>query len=289
MPATLGEKLSFVLRFLSLSRSQLAAELQVDKSIVGRWASGQVFPSSHNLARLTALVAQRVEGFNSLDWDRDLDGLAQRLGVETKPPASSLPGGLPLALMDQILAATALRASAYEGFFRSTRPYGAGPGRFVNDHALIRLADNGLMQLRMGTGGVTVEGWLLPLHNQLFCIATELTSGSLAFGIFNGVPSVRAEVIEGLILSPILDLGRTPTASAVVFERIGDLSGDAQADDARLQELANLEPVAAKGSVDPALATFLVRDIGPAAFAQGGDWLLRAPQGRSISRGRVTH
>ncbi len=59
---------------------------------------------------------------------------------------------------------TALRGSAYEGFFRSTRPYVLQPGRFVHDHGVIRLDDDGLLSLRMGTGGTFVEGWMLPLH-----------------------------------------------------------------------------------------------------------------------------
>jgi hypothetical protein len=288
MPQAFGEKLSFVLKFLSLSRGQLAAELCVDKSIVGRWATGRVVPSAHNLARLTTLVARRVEGFNAHDWDRELSGLAERLGM-TSParpgPAGGPPPGLPLVLLDQIVAATAMRVGAYEGFFRSTRPSGSTPGAFLHDHGLIRRDASGLMSLRMRSGGVAVEGWMLPLHGQLFCIAAELTSGSLVFGIFNGVPGVRAQVIEGLVLNAIMDVGRTPTASAIAFERIGDLSGDEEADNRRLDELD--AGVQVPGGVDESLAAFLVRDFGPAQLAAGGDWLLNAPKSRSISRGPI--
>ena len=295
MAAAFASKLAFVLKYLSISRSQLAASLGVDKSIVGRWMTGAVEPSAHNLARLTAFVAGHVPGFTALDWDRSLDGLALALGVTpaVAPPASpatrsAADAGLPLALLDQVIAATALRGGAYEGFFRSTRPYAGAPGLFIHDHGMIRREDNGLLRLRMGTGGVFVDGWMLLLHDQLFCVGSQLTSGSLVFGIFNGVPSVRADVIDGLTLSPILDLGRTPTATAVVFERIGDLSGDPAADDARFAELAELDPVAPQGSVPAALVDHLVRNIGPDQLDRGGDWVLRSPAARSVSRGRVS-
>ena len=76
-----SKKLDLVLKALSMSRGRLAAELGVDKSLVGRWASGTVTPSAHNLENLTRLVAQRRAGFTMLDWDRSLDGLAQVFGV----------------------------------------------------------------------------------------------------------------------------------------------------------------------------------------------------------------
>lgn len=292
MPSAFSSNLGFLLKYLSLSRSQLAAALKVDKSIVGRWMTGAVAPSAHNLARLTALVASRVEGFNSLDWDRNLESLANLLGVSPSTVSGSAAvasaGGLPLALLGQIVSATALRGRAYEGFFRSTRPYAGEPGLFIHDHGIIRREDNGLLRLRMGTGGVFVDGWMLLLNDQLFCVGSQLTNGSLVFGIFNGVPSVRADVIDGLTLSPILDIGRTPTATAIVFERIGDLTGDIEADDARFAELAELDPLAAEGSVAQELADHLVRNIGPDQLALGGDWVLRSPASRTRSRGRVT-
>jgi hypothetical protein len=118
-------------------------------------------------------------------------------------------------------------------------------------------------------------------------VAADVTSGALIFGIFNGVPAAKAQVVDGLILGAALDPGRTPTASAMIFERIGDLSGDAAADDARFAELAASNPVAPEGSVPPEMQAHLVRDIGPAQLALGGDWLLRMPLARSLARGPV--
>ncbi len=288
MSETFSAKLDLVLKALSISRGRLAADLGVDKSVVGRWVTGAVKPSSHNLSSLTALVAGRVPGFKTLDWDRSFADLADMMGADP----SAVPGlearepaGLPLAIAEHILATTALRGSAYEGFFRSTRPYVLNPGRFVHDHAMVRLDPTGYLSLRMGTAGTVVEGWVLTLHNQLFTIAADVTSGAMLFGIFYGVATPRADVIDGLMLGPALDVARTPTACAIIFERVGDLTGDAEADDATFAELAGRDPVAPEGSISEAMRTHLLRDIGPERNALGGDMLLRLPLDRSLSRG----
>ncbi|HEY8003821.1 MAG TPA: helix-turn-helix transcriptional regulator [Phenylobacterium sp.] len=289
MSGPFAKKLELVLKVLSMSRARLAADLGVDKSVVGRWVSGAVHPSAHNLSRLSARIAERVPGFTALDWDRPLPAFAERLGVELDPGAASggtaALRGLPLAQMDQFLSATALRGQAYEGFFRSTRPWVLTPGRFVHDHGMIRLDASGLLRLRIGTGGTMVDGWLLPFGAQLAAVTIDLTSGAVLFGLFHGVGTARADVVDGLVLAPALDASRTPTAHAMVFERIGDLSGDTAADDRRFAELAALDPVAPEGSIPPALRDHLLGDFGPAQAARGGDLLLRLPLARSIARG----
>lgn len=272
-----------------MSRARLAADMGVDKSVVGRWVTGAVVPTEHNLTLLTAQVARRVPNFTSLSWERSLAGLAELIGADPGAIPGALPAsdtrGLPLVILDQIRATTALRGAAYQGFFRSTRPYVMQSGRFLHDHGMIRLDETGLLSLRMGTGGTVVQGWMLPIHNQLFCIAADVTSGTLLFGIFNGVATVRAEVIDGLTLGSALDGGRTPTASAMIFERIGDLSGDAATDDAHFEALAAGNPVAPEGSISDDLRDHLTGDFGPVQLALGGALLLQMPLSRSLSRG----
>src|SRR5277367_3444217 len=84
MTEAFHQKLALVLKALSISRGALAAELGIDKSVVGRWVAGRVQPSSHNLARLSAYIASRVEGFTTLDWDRPINGLAPMLGASAE-------------------------------------------------------------------------------------------------------------------------------------------------------------------------------------------------------------
>lgn len=103
------------------------------------------------------------------------------------------------------------------------------------------------------------------------------------FGIFNGVASIKADVMDGIILSLTLDAGRTVTSTAALFERVADLSGDRAADDLAFERLAASEALAPEGSVPEALRAHLVREIGPEQFAAGGDWLLRMPIARSWS------
>jgi len=283
-----SDKFTLALKALSLSRGRLSADLGVDKSVVGRWATGAVTPSGHNLARLTALIAERVPGFTLLDWERSPGELVAFLGANPGAVASvepAKPHGLPLPILDQTLATTAIRGAAYEGFFRSTRPYVLNPGRFLHDYGMIRLDSSGLLRLRMGTGGTFCDGWMLPLHNQIVCIAADVTSGAMVFGIFNGVAAPKAELLDGLAMGSALDAGRTPTAFVMMFERIGDLSGDTEADDAHFMELASRNPLAPEGSISPELQAHLVRDIGPAQLLLGGDWLLQMPLIRSMTRG----
>ena len=287
MTEALGRKLELALKRLSMSRARLAADISVDKSVVGRWVSGAVQPSAHNLSRLSSLIAEHIPGFTTLDWDRPLANFGELLGADPKvvPDPMTAPG-LVLPLMEQFVAATALRCKAYEGFFRSTRPYVLSPGHFVHDHGMIRLAPNGLLQLRIGIGGTVADGWILPYGNQLFAIVVDLTSGALLFGIFNGVAGARADAVDGLCLTPAQDAGRTPTAHAMIFERIGDLTDDAEADERRFEELTHRNPVATPESVSEALRAHLTPDFGPAQAALGGDTLLRMPLSRSLSRGQ---
>ena len=281
-------KFDLALKALNLSRARLASQLGVDKTVVGRWARGSVRPSAENMVRLTDLVRQAIPGFTSLDWQRDIPEVAAALGVDPKPSgAAARRTGSTFhdALLAEAMDLTSRRGGAYEGFFRSTRPFASQPGRFLHDQMMVRRDDEGALRYDLRCDRVRVTGWVLPQQNLVYTIGAEDASGSLAFGIFNGSASARADVIEGLMLSCALEAMLTPIACAVVFERVGDLTGDLAADDARLDESGRLSPVASPGSVSEAMAAHLVRDIGPLQLLQGGDWLLRMPQARSVSRG----
>lgn len=280
------EKLSLVLKLLSLSRGRLAADLGVHKSIVGRWVTGSVNPSTHNLSQLSALVARHSPGFTTFDWDRPLDELAELFGADgNRQVPVSVRGGLPLPLLGQALAMTAQWGAAYEGFYRTTRPFAMYPGQFVHDQCIVRKDGTGMLRLNLANGGVFIDAWLLPLKEQIFVIGSQFSNGTMIFGLLNGVRSARVDRLDGLILSPIQDIGQTPTATAIILERTGDLSGDRFADEAHFAELAGLDPLAPEGSIPQSVRDHLTRDIGPAALAAGGDWLLRMPAERSLASG----
>src|ERR1019366_2525352 len=225
-----SEKLRLVLKMLSMSAAKLASELAIDKSVVSRWLKGSVQPSAHNLSLLSALVATRVEGFRTLDWERSWESLAALFGVDPgaipamRPPEP--PRALPLAIWDQMVSTAALRGHAYEGFFRSTRPHPRSTGRFLHEYGMIRRDENGLLRLNMGSAETVVDGWMIPLHGQLYSICADVNTGSLLFGIFNGLGASRVDVFDGLTLIPGFDQGRSPMATAMLCERVGQLSGD---------------------------------------------------------------
>jgi transcriptional regulator with XRE-family HTH domain len=291
MAESFHQKLTFVLKALSIGRGALAAGLGVDKSVVSRWARGRARPSDHNLARLSALIAGRVPGFVALDWERSLESLASLVGAD--PAVTRGAGGgaaadrMQLPLLDQSRTLTRSRGSAYEGLFRSTRPYAQMPGRFMHDMFLIRRDDEGDLRFVAMNSGVRVEGACLLLQNQLFVIGGEMTSGAFTFAILNGVNTPQAGLLDGLMLWCMDDRERTPTAATFILERVGDLTDDAEADEARFAELCSLSPLAAEGSLPPEIVAHLSRETGLSQVPLGGDGLLRIPPSRSVSRGLV--
>ena len=200
------------------------------------------------------------------------------------PPKAPTFTDLALPLIDQVVATSALRGGAYEGFYRSTRPYAAQPGDFIHDNLLVRRHPDGVLRFKMATGGVLVEGWVLTVHTQLYVIGTEFGSGGLVFAILHGVGSIKAAVLDGITLSSTFDAGRTPVAAAVVYERIGELTDDPAADDARLIALGSVNPVAAPGAVPEDLRRHLTRDLDAVQSPFGQDGVLRLPLAQSRTR-----
>ena len=280
-----SENLRLALKMVSMTSAQLASELGTHKSVSSRWLNGSVQPTPHNISRLTALIQTHVKEFRLLDWERDPVAFAELFGVSPGTLKHAAPSGLPIAIWDQMVATSAMRGKAYEGFFRSTRPSPSHLGRFVHDHGMIRRDDNGLPRLTMGSAGTVVEGWMIPLHNQLYCVAADVTGGTLLFGIFNGLGGSRVDAFDGICLITGSDLGRAPTATPMFCERVGGFTGERVADDNRWAELAAKNPLAPEGSVPEHIQKHLVRDIGPTPFGAGGDLLLALPLARSLSRG----
>jgi transcriptional regulator with XRE-family HTH domain len=285
----LADNLRLVLKLLSISAARLSSELQIDKSVISRWLNGSVQPSAHNLSRLSDYVATRVDGFRILDWERSPESLAQMFGADPAAIAGlrgpPQPGGLPIAIWDQMVATTAARGAAYEGFFRSTRPHPRLAGRFVHEWGMIRRDEIGLLRLNMGSLESRVDGWMIALHGMLYSVSAEINHGTLVFGIFNGIGATRVDVFDGLTLLPAFDMGRSPLATAMICERIGDLSGDRGADDRRLTALMTQNPVAPEGSVPAEMQAHLARDFGPEQLAKGGDWLLSMSLLHTMTRG----
>ncbi|MDO1558647.1 helix-turn-helix transcriptional regulator [Brevundimonas sp. 2R-24] len=246
-----AENLRILLKALVLSRTGLASSLNVDKSLVGRWAAGTVTPSEHNLANLTRFVAEQIDGFTMLDWDRSPADFAARLGVSVEAAtATAQLEWVPPAIQEEARRGARHRGWAYEGLWRSTRASSDLPGRFLCDIVEIRSQPEGVIRFRSGIESVRYEGQALLLQHQLFYFGADAQHGTVIFGIFSGIARQRAEVIEGLSLGTLRDAGGSPMASACVMSRLGDLSGDPTEDDRRFEAaVAELTPLAPEDAV----------------------------------------
>jgi transcriptional regulator with XRE-family HTH domain len=288
MGSQFSDGLSLVLRALSISRAQLASALAVDKSLVSRWCSGRITPSETNLARLTQHIASYHPGFTMIDWNEPIEQLAARFGViitEARAAPQGLAQWVQAPILAEATANVALHGASYEGFWRTTRPSSEAPGQFIHEHVLLRVTPDGMLSFRLAIMDIRYAGWSLPLQNKLFSIATDETTGTFVFGIFNGVMRQRAELVDGLIMTVMRDAAGTPIASKCLLERIGDLDGDIATDDARLDDLANSYPLSAADAIAPHIRDHLWSDTGPAAFASGGETILMMGLAASMARG----
>jgi hypothetical protein len=158
-------------------------------------------------------------------------------------------------------------------------------GRAMHDHGMLRAAGNGLLEVRMGGGGLIFKGWAMLAEGNLFAILYDSVGCTPLFLIFRGVPLPKATMLDGLLLFSSLDASRTPSATPIVLERIGDLSGDREADDAACEAYCGRETLAKEGEVPETLLAHLIRDFGPIAAAAGGELILTAPANANLSRG----
>ncbi len=285
--ATFPAKLDMALKALSLSRVALAHDLGVDKSLVGRWLSGAVHPTEHNLARLAGLIAQHRPDFRLADWYQPLTQFGTIFGVavsEPVPAAIALPSLLG-PIEGRAREETARRGAVYEGFWRTTRPSLLMADQIFHDYGMIRRGDSGLLEVNMHGSGLSFEGWMLPAEGNLFVFLRDQTGLTPMSLVFRGVNLPRAMVLDGLLMLAALDAGRTLGAIPILLERVGDLSGDRAADDALCLILHEQTP----GPLDPVppdlVAARLYRDCGPAALASGGSAFLSIGAQDSLSHG----
>ncbi len=239
------EKLGLAMRALSLSRVALAHDLAIDKSLVGRWLSGAVHPTEHNLARLTALIGARLDDFRLADWFGEAAEFAARFGLPP-PPAEPIEPESAIAFLGPFLARsreeTLRRGAAYEGFWRSSRPSLLMTKQIFHDYAMIRRAANGLLEVRINGAGLTFAGWALPGEGNIFAFLQDPVGMTPMSLLFRGVTLPRAMVLDGLLLLAALDATRTPGAMPILLERVGDLSGDPAADEIRFEQMEGAAP-----------------------------------------------
>lgn len=275
------QKLQLVLKVLVISRTGLAAALGVDKSLVGRWASGAVKPSNHNLANLTRFIGEKIPDFTILDWEHDMGAFSARLGLAEAKTSSAPYAWVPDEFQEEGERRAEMKGPLYTGLWRSTRPSHDLPGRFIHDISMISTDEHGRFRLSIGTELVRYHGWSMMLGNQFFGTAYDLVGMTAMFSIFQGVAHQRPMVLDGINLATLRDAGGSPTASRCVLQRIGELSGNPEDDNALFERtVAQNNPLAPEGSIDPELAAHLT--TGVIGEAEG---ILRVLYSQALSRG----
>lgn len=282
-----AEKLDLLLKASSLSRVALAQRVGVDKSLVGRWVKGAVHPGEHNLARLTAVFQDNFPDLTLADWYQDLAGLAAKAGVAMRagiPTGPEMRAEGPFAsIVEASGSDLAARAPAYEGFWRTTRPSVLMPDQPFHDYGLFRRTADGMMEVIMEGAGLSFTGWMFPMSGNLYVFLFDPVGRTPLIVVLKGVPLPRAESMEGLLLLSALDANRTPAALPIVLERLGDLSGDREADNATMKRMAEEEAKPVDPIDDDKRRAFLYRDVGPEAQKAGKQLFMIAPG--TLSRG----
>ena len=256
-PADFARKLDYVLKGLSISRGRLAMELEVDKSLVSRWASGANQPAEHNLAALTALVAARRPGFTLLDWERDVTEVGAMFGASVTPPA---PAPVSTKVFDDWIAESKLRRAAeaagrlapgLTGFWRTIVPVINEPGRYLRSHTMMSEVDGSIRVDTLLWGGRAM-GWAVTGGNQLYIAIGGNAQFGMSFTILNGLDRLSAGVMDGVWLGCIPAQGGIVSATPVISERLQELSGDRDADLATLEALSHEAEMVSAEALSPA-------------------------------------
>jgi hypothetical protein len=145
----------------------------------------------------------------------------------------------------------------------------------------------GAMIAVLGTARLRLNGYAVLFENQLFLFAAEREDSNLAFGILNLVSRLKAEVLDGLVLTRHGDSSGSPVAMRMLLERVGDLTGDDEDDMAKFEALCSQSALLPPEAVPENVRKHLCPDFGPTAFANGGELLLTMHVAQSMSRGTL--
>ena len=100
---------------------------------------------------------------------------------------------------------------------------------------MMRCNGGGALMLSLGTTRLRLDGYGLLFDNQMFLFVADSESSNLVFAILNLVVRLRADVLDGLTLTRLADSSGSPVAAPVLLERVGELSGNDDADRATFE------------------------------------------------------
>ena len=277
-----ADRLTFVMKALSLSRSRLAAELGVDKSVVSRWFAGARAPTAHNLAEITALVAARAPGFNVLDWDLPIEALTQRLGIGGPAQAVDLEEALTFGFVKRSAAETEALGARYVGLWRCTNNAFSSLDKVMRQHLLVFPAAGGRLAVRLFSERYDWPGWLLMTNQRLDILVEDF---DLVHMMLAPPRAPFIHVMDGLVMTAAADEFMTPTAAVIHLERISPVGAEAETVAGLVEEARRMPLLVDRATLDPVLSAHLTPDVGPKAHAEGGDLVLRVSRERTLGRG----
>jgi transcriptional regulator with XRE-family HTH domain len=285
----LAAKIALLLKVMNLSRGRVAARLEVDKSLVGRWVSGAVQPTAHNLSKLTDLARSVRPDFNLLSWERPVDEFAATLGSGRE----AVPTGPADPVWCFVVARTSRQevardGDAYPGFYHIWRYALNNSGAIVRETLMIERHGDDLL-IRETDGLNEHRGHAVLSRRQLYAImeARERQDG-MYFMVLNGVGTGRALLLDGIMLTVCSIRSLPPGATTVVLQRFADVDQDAAANEHRwAAEKEEARTVLLEGRARSLIPARILRAIenrvGLARSDGEIDTVLRLPVERSIS------
>lgn len=304
--AVFSEHLRLIMKFLAMSRGQLASGLAVDKSIVSRWLSGATVPSDHNLTRLTAYIARAVPGFTMFDWERDAESLSARLGFAAQadevlsgpggepilrpgvvpdhaPPISELPPFARLAAFGPARHETSARGSRYCGLWRAWMPTVGRPDLFHCEHTALWQDGPWLAGFAQGVSyRWPLVGFIA--NGQLVLMMSDVSDFVLRQ--FNRTDEPIVDQVDGLMLAAASLPHQAPTACRVIMARVLGESATRDEIDAALTDRAVERRFLSADELPDGMAASLLPDSGPTVALNGGERLLRADPTRALIKTR---
>jgi hypothetical protein len=291
-----GAKLDLAMKRANIGRGRLAASVGVDKSVVSRWLGDAARPSGHNLSLVTELVRRDLPGvFTLLTWELDLGEFASAIGVHPQGPdeaVASPPAGpaatLPLATLAVSRSAVPREGWVYPGLYRGYRKAFANTGVTVAQGLMLRVEGDRLAA-RCSDGLFNYRGEALLLRGQLFVLVEETTRLDEVLSIvLNGVSAPMARILDGLVMGVSGDRACTPSATAILFERVAGTTGDDAADQALWDDcVGDLGRVnaerAARERMPPEFAKVVDNQVGVRRDDGDLDHVLRVPYARSLA------
>jgi transcriptional regulator with XRE-family HTH domain len=238
-----GAKLDLLMKLRNLSRARLASEVGIDKSVVSRWLGDAVRPSDHNLTRLTELIRRDLPEFSLLTWEFGYDEFAAAVGApgRTRPKKADQvvragASSLPLDVLPVSRTAVPREGRVYPGLYLGFRKAFANTGMTIAKGLMIR-RDGDRLLADAADGSFDYRGEVLLLGGQVFIVLEEATRlDEVVLLVLNGVTSPMARIMDGVMLGIAADRTGTPSATAIVFKRVGDTTGVAAGDEARWSE-----------------------------------------------------